>query len=203
MVVAETFLPLGSSLGLHPERRGPVRALEFEGWMQNEDNPRELLGGWVVPMSPGNHRTGRAFVKLAAALDPLVVERRWELLFDARHRFPNPPDTVLFPDLALHCVSEVPLPAGSETVHRVPDLVIELLGAETAERDVAPQGAKFLAYQLSGVREYHYAWPDGPGAASFQLVDGVYRRLEPDAEGFVESPVLGVRLRLAPAAVRR
>ena len=82
------------------------------------------------------------------------------------------------------------------------DLVIEILGEETAERDRAPRGAKFLAYQLSGVREYLYAWPDGREAAAFRLEDGVFRPVEPDADGFFPSRVLGASLRLVPAALR-
>ena len=55
-----------------------------------------------------------------------------------------------FPDLALHCVTVEELLAGGDTVTRTPELVIEILGEETAERDRAPRGAKFLAYQLCG-----------------------------------------------------
>ena len=91
--------------------------------------------------------------------------------------------------------------AGGNTVTRTPELVIEILGEETAERDRAPRGAKFLAYQLCGVEEYFYVWPDGREASAFRLEKGAYVRLEADGEGFFASRIPGARLRLVPAAL--
>lgn len=200
MAVLETHLPADTELPIHSGRVGPVAAAEFDTWAQDADNPYELIAGWVVPMSPGNVKTGKALPRLAALLLAQCDARGWTLLQDARHHLPAPPDTVVFPDLALHCTPEVPVLAGTDTAARVPDLVIELLGEETCERDRAPHGAKFLAYQMSGVREYYYAWPDGREAAGFRLENGVFMPIEPDAEGFFVSSLLGVRLRLAPAS---
>lgn len=79
--------------------------------------------------------------------------------------------------------------------------MIEILGEETAERDRAPRGAKFLAYQLSGVEEYFYTWPDGRETSGFRLEDGVYVPLEADGDDFFPSRVLGAGLRLVPAGL--
>jgi Uma2 family endonuclease len=203
MALAETSLPANADLGLHPERRGPVQAADFELWPQEPDHPMELIGGWVVAMSPIGLTSGRATKELLVLLDPAAKSRGWYLAPDTRHRLPQPPDTVVFPDLAVHCVAETELLSGGDTVTRTPELVIEVLGEETAERDRAPRGAKFLAYQLSGVEEYFYAWPDGREASGFRLEGGAYVPLEADAEGFFASRVLGAPLRLVPAALGR
>lgn len=202
MALAETTLPADADMGLHPERPGPMRAADFERWRQDPEHPVELISGWVVPMSPVNFSSGRAVKKLTVLLDPVVEERGGFLALDSRHRLPQPPHTVVFPDLAVHCVPERELLAGSETIARVPELVIEILGEETAERDRAPRGAKLLAYQLSGVSEYFSAWPDGREAAAFRLEAGRYQPLEADGEGFFASRVLGTALRLVPASLR-
>lgn len=202
MAVLEKYLDADSDLGVHPERRGPVRALDFETWDQEDENPCELLGGWVVPMSPGTYRVGLTLTDLMVLFHPLTRTRGWLLLPDARHRLPQPKDSVVFPDLAIHCVPAILPLAGTETIGRVPELVIEVLGRETAERDTAPRGAKFRAYELSGVQEYYYTWPDGREASGFQLVDGRYVAIPSDAEGFFTSPLLGARLRLVPAELR-
>jgi Uma2 family endonuclease len=199
--LAEATLPADAVLGVHPERRGPVQATEFERWPQEPDNPMELIGGWVVAMSPIGFSSGYATKKLTVLLDPAVEDRGWCLTVDTRHRSPRPAETVVFPDLAVHRVSAEALPRAGETVIRAPDLVIEILGEETAERDQAPLGAKFLAYEMCGVEEYFYTWPDGRAAAGFRLNNRVYEPLEADGEGFFPSRVLGARLRLVPAAL--
>lgn len=202
MTVAGKLFPPDTDLGLHPEKQGPVRAPEFELWHQDPDNPMELLEGWVVSMSPGNFRSGQLFWRLAAALAPLVEEQGWQMSLDARHRLPQPPETVVYPDLVIHAAPEIPYLPGTETVGRVPDIVIELLSEETAERDRAPRGAKFRAYEMSGVGEYYYAWPDGREAAGFRLQDGRFTPLPQSPDGSFPSPLLGRSLRLVPPALK-
>lgn len=197
----DTRLPGMAVFGLHAARRGPVRAEDFEQWVQEEGNPLELVEGWVLPMSPGTMPAGMLAGNLFALLKPLVEDRGWTMALDSRHRLPEPPDTVLFPDLVIHR-EEVAYAPGTETVVRVPDLVIEILGRSTSERDLAPQGVKFLAYQMSGVGEYYVTWPDGREAAGYRLVGGRFEPLERDAEGFFASPLLGHRLRLVSPAIR-
>lgn len=199
--LAEPTLPADADLGVHPERRGPVQAAAFERLPQEPERPMELIGGWVVAMSPIGLPSGLATTDLTVLLHPDLESRGWCLTADTRHRLAKPSQTVVFPDLAVHCVSRGELLAGGDTVTRTPELVIEILGEETAERDRAPRGAKFLAYQLSGVQEYFYAWPDGRQASGFRLQKGTYEPLEADGEGFLPSRVLGARLRLVPAAL--
>jgi Uma2 family endonuclease len=200
-LLATPMLPPTAVFGVVVDRIGPLRAAAFEAWEVDPDNPMELVEGWVVPMSPGDFVMGQRVPQLFAALASLVAERGWEMSTDARHRLPAPADTVVFPDLALHCTGDVELLGGTRTVARVPDLVIELLSPETAERDRAPHGAKFLAYQMCGVAEYYYAWPDGGEASGFRRQGGRFVAIEPDAEGFFHSPLLAARLRLVEAAV--
>lgn len=196
------LLPREAVFGLHGERGGPLRAADFERWEQTEESPLELIEGWVLSMTPGTHPTGKALIELISVLAPVVRAKGWTMSLDARHRLPRPLETVVFPDLAIHCAGEVSFVPGSETVSRVPDLVIELLGRETAQRDRAPHGAKFLTYQICGVQEYYYAWPDGRGAAGFHLHDGRFAPAPRDEEGFYHSPLLGMALRLCPADLR-
>lgn len=202
MAVAEKLLPPDTDLEIRPKRRGPLLAADFEAWVQDPDNPMELIEGWVVPMSPGNLVTGQLFLRLGMVLGPLVAERGWVMSLDARHRLAFPPETVVYPDLVIHCSAQVPYLPGTETVARTPDLVIELLSDETANRDRAPRGAKYLAYEMSGVQEYYYAWPDGSEAAGFRLEDGRFRPIALDAEGYFRSSLLGRSLRLVPPGLR-
>ncbi|MBI5367054.1 MAG: Uma2 family endonuclease [Planctomycetes bacterium] len=186
---------------LEPNGPDPTGAAEFETWDQDDDNPMELIGGWVLPMSPGNFKASRTGSLLAVLL-PFITARGRSLSIDARHRLPRPGATVVFPDIAVHSVAEPPCLPGTESVGRVPELVVEIPGKRTFERDMAPHGARFLAYQMSGVREYYYTWPDGTGAAGFVLADGVFAPLRQTPDGYFASPLLGVELRLVEAAVR-
>ena len=197
------LLPPEAVFGLSVDRLGPIRAEDFERSSQSEESPLELIEGWPLPITPGTYSTGSALGQLFSLLAPLVRERGWSMSLDARHRLPQPPDTVVFPDLVIHCVAEVTCVPGTETVARVPEIVVEILGRETAARDRAPHGAKFLAYQVSGVREYYFAWPDGRDAAGFHLRHGSFIAAPSEADGFFASPLLGASLRLVPAALRR
>jgi Uma2 family endonuclease len=198
-----SLLPAEAVFGLNVDRLGPVRAEEFEQWSQGEESPLELIEGWLLPMTPGTYSTGNVLGQLFSLLAPLVQERGWSMSLDARHRLPQPPDTVVFPDLVVHCAVEVPYVPGTETVARVPEIVVEILGRETAARDRAPRGAKFLAYQMSGVQEYYFAWPDGRDAAGFHLREGHFAAVPREPDGFFASSLLGAALRLVPAALRR
>ena len=199
----QALLPHEAAYGrFEPAGPGLVRTEAFERCRQDEDHPVELIGGWVLPMPPGDFETGSSWIDLAAVLQPVVKTKRWRISLDARHRLPSPPNTVVFPDFAIHAVSKVDYIARTHSIGRVPDIVIEFLSEATRDRDSAPRGAKFLAYQMSGVREYYYAWPDGRGAAGFVMRRGVFVPLKRDAMGFFSSPLLGCRLRLAEAATR-
>ncbi len=187
---------------IHPEGTGPFRAEDFEALDVDEDNPIELIGGGVLPMAPGNLESGEADVSLSSVLRPVVKARGWRLSADARHRLPKPPNTVVHPDFVIHATPQVEYLKGTKTVGRVPELVLEILSEGTHERDEAPHGVKFLAYQMSGVREYYYAWPDGRNASGFELRKGVFVPLKRDRDGFFQSPLLGCALRLVDAATR-
>ncbi|MBI4568210.1 MAG: Uma2 family endonuclease [Planctomycetes bacterium] len=197
---------LDADFGVSLRSQGPVFSEEFEAWNLDDENPRELIHGWVVPMPPVDVLSSHTSFSLASLLKSRLPSYDWTVLPDARHRLPAPPNTVVFPDIAVHAApfARLPLAPHSSTALRAPDIVFEFLSRATYKRDVAPMGVKFLAYQMSGVKEYYYAWPDGSDAAGFVLsVDGLYRPAERDAKGFFLSPLLGCRLTMAPAAVRR
>lgn len=200
-IQADATLPADADLGVHPERLGPVQVSDFERLPQDPEHPMELIGGWIVAMSPIGFSSGSLIKDLIVLLDPLARSNGWCLTLDTRHRPPRPAQTVIFPDLALHCVGDDEVQLAGETVLRTPELVIEILGEETAERDRAPLGAKFLAYRKIGVEEYFYVWPDGLEASGFRLENSVYVPIEADGEGFFPSRVLDARLRLVPPAL--
>ncbi len=196
-------LPKGADFGrFDPEGLGPMTAEEFEAREQDEENPVELIGGWVLPMPPGTFERGEFWGDLCSVLRPVVKELGWRISQDARHRLPVPRETVVFPDIAIHMARAVKYLPGTETIGRVPDIVVEILGKKSHERDMAPLGVKFLAYQASGVKEYYYTWPDGREASGFGLRRGVYVPLPRDREGFFASALLGHRLRLVEAATK-
>lgn len=196
-------LPTGAVFGrMSPDGPGPTPAEVFEGWDVDENNPVELIGGWVLPMSPGDFKTGTLAGRLFALLLPLIEAKGWSMSLDARHRLPKPPNSVVYPDLAIHAVGELSYIPGTRSIGRVPDLVVEILAEKTFERDMAPSGAKFLAYQMSGVREYYYTWPDGRDVSGFVLQEGIFTPLPRTAEGFYQSPLLGEALRLTPPSLR-
>ncbi|MBI3267614.1 MAG: Uma2 family endonuclease [Planctomycetes bacterium] len=197
-------LPRGADFGrLDPEGLGPTRAGDFETWEQDEENPIELIGGWVLPMPPGNFEAGESSLDLASVLRAIAKEKGWRISQDARHRLPVPRDTVVYPDIAIHRARVVKYIPGTETIGRVPDLVVEILGKKSYDRDIAPRGVKFLAYQSSGVQEYYYTWPDGREASGFALRRGMYVPLLRDREGFFASALLDHRVRLVEAAAKR
>lgn len=202
MAIADQLLPSDTVFGFRTERQGPIAAIDFESWEQDPDNPMELLEGWVMPMSPGTFPVGRLLSDLVATLAPVVNARGWQMSLDARHRLPQPSQSVVFPDIAIHCTGEIDYIPATDTVACVPDLVIEVLGKETAERDRGPSGAKFRAYQASGVREYFYTWADGREASGFRLEGGAFVPCERDGEGFFSSAILGSWLRLVPAELK-
>lgn len=195
--------PLEAVYGrMDPHGPGPTPAEVFERWKVDEDNRFELIGGWVMTVPPGDFETGESWGDLYSVLRPIVKTKRWSMSQDAGHRLPNPSNTVVYPDIAIHAVSHVGYIPGTRSVGRVPDLIVEFLSEKTHERDAAPRGAKFLAYQASGVREYYYGWSDGRGACGFGLRRGVCAPLRRDTDGFFHSPLLDHGLRLVEAAIR-
>ncbi|MBI4568430.1 MAG: Uma2 family endonuclease, partial [Planctomycetes bacterium] len=152
---------------------------------------------------PGGTDTGEMWCDLASNLRAVVKRRGWRISLDARHRLPHPTTTVVFPDIAIHAAREIECRPGTHTAVRVPDLVVEILSDETYERDMAPTGAKYLAYEASGVKEYYYTRPDGRDAAGFGLIDGRYQPLPQRQGGWFASPLLGRDFRLVPAATRK
>lgn len=76
----------------------------------------------------------------------------------------------------------------SKGVFGAPNLVVEILSPSTARHD---RVEKMRAYERVGVREYWLIDPYGPsGTAFYQLKEGVYFAIEPDADGWIDSAML-------------
>src|ERR1700730_7757209 len=72
---APSLLPAEAVFGMRVDRLGPIRAEEFEKWSLGEEDPVELIEGWLLPMTPGTYSTGNALGQLFSVLAPLVRER--------------------------------------------------------------------------------------------------------------------------------
>lgn len=74
----------------------------------------------------------------------------------------------------------------------VPDVVIEFISPKTAKLD---KGSKMLIYQnLLRVPEYFWCDPYKDDFAGFELKNGKFKRIEPDANGMLASKRLGLML---------
>lgn len=108
-------------------------------------------------------------------LGPDLPGREPDLMFIARER--------------LHVIKEM-------YVDGPPDLAVEIVSAESRARDY---GVKLDEYERAGVREYWIVDPLRDDALFYQRDDqGIFRRIEPDAEGRYHSAVLpGLALEVA------
>lgn len=78
---------------------------------------------------------------------------------------------------------------GDQRIDGAADLVVELISDESVTRD---RVEKFAEYQAAGIPEYWLLDPR-PGhhrGQFFQLTDGLYRAIEPDADGRYRSAIL-------------
>ena len=93
-------------------------------------------------------------------------------------------DTVVQPDLCVVCDPEK-LADGKRCLG-APDLVVEILSAGSAQRDLSD---KFCLYEEAGVAEYWIVRPSNKEVNIFVLDKGKYRGLAPIVEGGVITSV--------------
>lgn len=156
----------------------------------------ELLKGKIFKMSPApaipHQRVSR---KLSGELYNFFKGKTCELFaapFDVV--LPNAEgkeDSVVQPDLCVVCDPEK-LADGKRCLG-APDLVVEILSAGNAQRDLSD---KFCLYEESGVAEYWIVRPSNKEVNIFVLDNGKYRGLAPIVEGGVISSVKFPTLRI-------
>ncbi len=149
-----------------------------------EDRKAELIDGVMIMPSPPLviHERMQGF--LSTLLRLYVEEKEVGEVFGSRTAvelelfYAPEPDILFVAKDRLHII-------GEKGIRGAPDFVIEILSASTAQND---RGAKFHAYERAGVREYWLIDPYGPAGTEFyQLQEGRFRPLAPDAEGSLSS----------------
>jgi len=149
-----------------------------------EDRKAELIDGVMIMPSPPLvvHERMQGF--LSTLLRLYVEEKEIGEVFGSRTAvelelfYAPEPDILFVSKERLHII-------GEKGILGAPDFVIEILSASTAQND---RVSKFHAYERAGVREYWLIDPYGPAGTEFyQLQDGRFRPLAPDAEGALSS----------------
>ena len=149
-----------------------------------EDRKAELIDGVLVLPPPSWVIHGRLHGFLYCLLAGYVEERNLGQVLGSRAAvelemfFALEPDILFVSKERLHII-------GEKGIHGAPDFVIEILSASTAQND---RGPKLRAYERAGVAEYWLIDPYGPAGTEFyQLQEGHFRSLAPDAEGSLSS----------------
>jgi Uma2 family endonuclease len=146
--------------------------VDYLGWTDGER--WELIDGVAYAMTPAPSRlhqeiSGELFLQFASFLRRKKC-RIFAAPFDVR--LPEPgdtdetTDTVVQPDLVVVCE---PAKLDDRGCRGAPDLVIEILSPETANRDLKE---KFLLYQKAGVKEYWVVHPTDRTVMAFTLGKG-------------------------------
>lgn len=192
---------------------------DFRGWAHSDRFPQEgridyLAGDVEVEMSPEDLFThGAVKSAIAAELHRLIAETDWGYLFVDRTRLTAPtaglsvePDVIalLHETVAAGRARLVPARTGKPgrfvEIEGAPDLVVEVVSdaSVTKDTDRLPP-----LYAAAGVAELWLvdARGDTLDFRIDRLESGTYLAVDPDADGWIASPVLGrrVRLRRRPA----
>lgn len=195
----------------------PVDALTFEGfrqWVHSPDFPEtgriDYLDGDIgVYRAPEDlHTHGIVKISIAAALHDLVTGSDVGEAFVSRTRVVSrfaslsvEPDIVVILWKSLQEGRVRYVPSSSEEPDRyiemegAPDLVVEVVSKSSQHKDTKRLP---LLYARAGIPELWIA-DVRRGDIRFQihtLADGAYVRVEPDADGWVHSPRLGLLFRL-------
>lgn len=201
----------------------PPEAFTFEGfqrWVESDGFPEtgriDFLAGQVeVEMSPEDlHTHGVVKAAIAGGLQALVADRDLGEIYVDRARVRSPsaglsvePDVVvvLWESLESGRVRYVPAsrkgPDRFSAIEGAPDLIVEIL----SDRSEVKDGLRLpRSYAKAGVPELWLA--DARGREiRFQihvLQDGSYSLVQPDSEGWLRSPTLGLEVRLTRSKTR-
>jgi len=198
--------------------RIPADALTFEGfrsWSHSPEFPTtariDYLSDHVeVDLSPEDlHTHGIVKVAISSGLHALMTERQLGEVFSDRTRIVSrfaglsaEPDVVvvLWESLQAGRVRYVPAsgqePDRYSEIEGAPDLVVEVVSDSSERKDTERLPRLYVA---AGIPEMWVA-DARRGEVRFQiftLQGGRYVRIEPDAEGWMRSPGLGVSFRLS------
>jgi Uma2 family endonuclease len=201
----------------------PPEAFTFDGferWVESDGFPEtgriDFLAGQVeVEMSPEDlHTHGVVKAAIAGGLQALVTDRDLGEIYVDRARVRSPsarlsvePDVVvvLWDSLESGRVRYVPArrkgPGRFSAIEGAPDLIVEILSDRSEAKDgrLLPR-----LYAEAGVPELWLA--DARGREmDFRILtlhEGAYRSVQPDSEGWLRSPALGLAVRLTRSKTR-
>jgi Uma2 family endonuclease len=187
----------------------------FRAWALSRDFPQRgridyLAGSIEVDMSPEELRThGSVKTEISATLHDLVGRRDRGNVYIDRARVSSPPGrlsvepdvvVVLWDSLDAGRIREIPSPRTGKYIELegAPDLVVEVVSDSSVGKDLRRLPPLYAA---AGVPELWLVDARGRGRREIRfeiriLESDGYRPVEPDAEGWILSPLLGLRLRL-------
>jgi len=156
------------------------------------DHMVELIKGKIFKMSPAPKLYHQQItVSLSGFMFYYFKNKKCELLvaptdviLPIRNQKKNKATTVVQPDILVVCE---PAKLVSEGCLGAPDLIIEILSASTAKKDM---NDKYQVYEESGVREYWIVMPKEQLVEVFHLVNGKYKRIKTYTSDEVISPVI-------------
>lgn len=149
-----------------------------------ETRKAELVDGVMIVASPAADNHERLFAFLFRLLSGYVEDRDLGEVRGSRTAVELGPEQVYEPDI-LFVARERAGILQRRGIVGAPDLIIEILSASTERHD---RGSKLRGYERAGVAEAWLIDPYGPAGTEFyQLVDGAYRPVAPDAGGIVTS----------------
>lgn len=160
----------------------------------------EFIGGRIIAMAGGTHRHSIIGMNLGAGLIPRLRDTPCLVAgSDVRVRVAATGD-YLYPDLTVVCDEPIYVPANREHTLVNPQIVVEVLSASTATRDL---GAKLDDYlRVESLRQYVVVAQDEPWARSFLRGDDGRWDFGPIAAGLdatLAFPSLNVGVPLAEA----
>jgi len=166
--------------------KAPTRKLTFKEFLQwcNEDTWAEWEDGEVIMLTPASRRHQQLADFLTKVLGTFVEARGLGTVISAPFLMKTGPELPgREPDLLF--IAEGHLERLKDTYLDGPaDLVVEITSPESGERD---RGKKFYEYETGGVQEYWLIDPDREQTEFYQLKEGRYRLVYPDAEGIYRS----------------
>jgi Uma2 family endonuclease len=159
---------------------------EFLAWC-DEDTHAEWVNGEISMTSPASRQHQKIRMFLTFLLDHFVRIRKLGEVFDNPFlmRLPEVPSG-REPDILF--IRREHLDRLRETyLDGAADLVIEIVSPESIARD---RGEKFVEYEQAGIPEYWLIDPLRRRAEFYRLTQGMYRLVDPDAQGIYRAAVV-------------
>lgn len=159
-----------------------------------EGAPYQLIGGELIMTPSPGRRHQNILLELAFIFKEFLgIKEMGELAIAPRDVYLAPHETYQ-PDILFIARERIEISA-EDKVNGAPDLVVEILSPSTAYYDLKK---KYKAYEKYGVKEYWVVDPEDKSIEIFVLAEGkFYLAVQGEGTGEVESPLLGLSVKLA------